>query len=574
MGSSNNINLNKENNDEIFAVERINKKDYLLNTMSENFCIDDKKEFLLDKLNILLNLSQYKNSVKYIGYYEDDENINVVTEKCDMNLLEYLNKKGNLDINEIKEIFMQLNNIFHIMLNNNIIHKTIKLENILLKLNNSDIDKNKKNYTINDYIIKLSGYGNEIIIQGDNGNTNNLLTLAPEILRRENYDNKADLYSIGIVMYQLYFNTHPFGENFTQINDKISNEENEFKLSGNDIFDDLLKSLLEFNPEDRISWEKYFRHQFFKGNSSYNYLINNKEELLSLQYIIKGEEDDIPTKRTNKTNKEVNDNKKLISEFKSKYRYKHIKLEDKKLNFYKKNIGNEGLELLSKIKFKQIENLYLNYNKINNIKPLSKMRLVQLTKLDLSHNNIYFINDFENCNFAQLIELRLSFNQITNIDVLGNCNLSKLKLLYLGHNQINNIDVLEKCDFSMLNELYLSSNLIEDIDILANCNLSHLQKLSLSENKIENIDILAECDFSELNKLYLYGNLINNVEVFSRCNFLNINELYLYNNKIKNIKAFENCDFPQLKELSLYNNKIINLDIINKLREKYINVYY
>lgn len=106
-----------------------------MKTSSKNFCLDDKKEILLNKLNTLLKLSPYKNSVKYIGYYEDEENINIVTERCDMNLLEYLNKKGKLDIDEIKAIFVQLNNIFHAMLNNNIIHKIIKLDNIFLKLN-------------------------------------------------------------------------------------------------------------------------------------------------------------------------------------------------------------------------------------------------------------------------------------------------------------------------------------------------------------------------------------------------------------------------------------------------------
>ena len=36
---------------------------------------------------------------------------------------------------------------------------------------------------------------------------------------------------------------------------------------GNQIVDDLLKSLLEFNREDRISWEKYFNDEFFKDNN-------------------------------------------------------------------------------------------------------------------------------------------------------------------------------------------------------------------------------------------------------------------------------------------------------------------
>ena len=45
----------------------------------------------------------------------------------------------------------------------------------------------------------------------------------PAILRHENYDNKVDLFSIGIIIYQLFFNNHPFGDTLTQMNDKINN---------------------------------------------------------------------------------------------------------------------------------------------------------------------------------------------------------------------------------------------------------------------------------------------------------------------------------------------------------------
>ena len=569
MGSTNDVNLNNDKN-EIFAVERINKRDYILKTNSENFDIDEKKELLINKLNILLKLSACKNSVKYIGYYEDEENINIVTEKYDMNLLEYLNNKGKLSLEEIKIIFNQLNNIFHVMLSNDIIHKVIKIENILLKLN----DDNIKNPSINDFTFKLSDYGNDVLTNNKNSNIEKIGTMAPEILSGENYDNKVDLYSIGIVMYQLYFNHHPFGENFAEINNKISNNFNEFKLSGNDIFDDLLQSLLVFNPENRINWEEYFNHQFFQDNKIYNN--SNIDEFLNLQYTTKKDDKDgIEDILIKKKKIEDDNNIKLINEFNTKFKNKiKIKFEEQNLKFSKKYIGNKGFELLSKIKFKQVETLYLNYNKLSNIKDLSKIKLLQLIKLDLSHNNINNINEFEFCNFSKLTDLKLNYNQINNIDILKKCNLSKLKILYLNHNKINNIDILEECDLNSLNELYLSSNQIEDISILCQCNFNKIYKLGLSENKINNIEVLGECDFEELKKLYLYGNKINNINIFSKCKFSKLNELYLYDNKINDITVFENCNFNELKELSLYNNKIENSELINKLREQNITVYY
>ena len=570
MGSSSSINFNKEKN-EIFSLDKINKKEFLMKTSSKNFCLEDKKEILLTKLNTLLKLSPYKNSVKYIGYYEDEENINIVSERCDMNLSEYLNKKGKLDIDEIRTIFMQLNNIFHVMLNNNIIHKAIKLENIFMKLN----DEKKTNNNINDYIFKLSGYENEELIKEyiKYDKFDKILTLAPEMLKGEIYDNKIDLYSIGIVMYQLYFNFHPFGNNLADINYKISQNENNIKLSGNNIFDDLLTSLLQFNPENRISWEKYFNHDFFKDNNNELYYTNN--DLLNFQYIIKNDDEEELSLSKNH-NSSNNDKSSIIEKFNLKFKNKisKIKYEDTKLNFSEKSIGNEGLELLSKIKFNIIEELNLNYNKINDIKMISKMNLSQIIKLDLSHNKIKDINEFEKCNLCQLIELKMSFNQINNIDIFEKCNLANLKLLYLTNNNISNIEVLEKCNFILLNELYLSNNQIEDINIFSSCNFPHLHKLGLSENLINNIEVLSDCNLTELNKLYLYGNQIDNIGIFSKCNFPELNELYLYDNKIINIEVFEICNFTKLKELSLYNNKIENLEIITKLREKKINVYY
>ena len=567
MGSSNDVIFDKDKN-EIFAVERINKRDYILKTMTQNYDIDEKKELLINKLNILLKLSPYKNSVKYIGYYEDEENINIVTENYNMNLLEYLNKKGKLSLEEIKVIFNQLNNIFHIMLNNDIIHKIINLENILLKLNDDKI----KNPSINDYTFKLSDYGNDILINSKNNNLGKMLTVAPEILCGENYDNKVDLYSLGIIMYQLYFNCHPFGENFDEINKKILNEENEFKLSGNDIFDDLLQSLLYFNPENRITWEEYFNHPFFTDNKIYNN--TNIDEFLNLQYTIK-RDDESEDILINKKKNDSDNNDKLIEEFNIKFKNRiRLKYEEQNLNLSTKNIGNQGFELLSKIKFKQIETLYLNYNKLSSIKDLSKMKILQLIKLDLSHNDIDDINEFGNCNFSQLIDLKLSYNQINNINILKICNLSKLQILYLSHNNINNIEILQKCDLNSLKELYLSSNQIEDIEILSQCNFNDLNKLGLSENKISSIEVFGECDFGKLKKLYLYGNNINNIDILSKCKFSNLNELYLYDNKIVDISVFENCNFNELKKLSLYNNKIENLEIINKLREQNITVYY
>ena len=136
-------------------------------------------------------------------------------ELCDTNLSKILTErliKHNKGFNseEILEILKQLNNAFKVMEEKKIIHRDLKLENILLKY----IDKEHKKY-----IIKLCDYGSSKKYTSLTKNYFNsvhgtLLYMAPEILKEEEYNYKCDLWSIGIIIYQLYFGNLPyFGDN-------------------------------------------------------------------------------------------------------------------------------------------------------------------------------------------------------------------------------------------------------------------------------------------------------------------------------------------------------------------------
>ena len=116
-------------------------------------------------------------------------------ELCDNNLSQLLMEKKKeykrfFNSEEILEIMKQLNNTFKIMKENNIIHRDLKLENILIK---KEIGKN---------IIKLTDYGcsKRLISISNYGNTQGVGTviyMAPEILKGEEYNYKVDLWSIG-----------------------------------------------------------------------------------------------------------------------------------------------------------------------------------------------------------------------------------------------------------------------------------------------------------------------------------------------------------------------------------------
>ena len=145
------------------------------------------------------------NSVKCYEYFENDNFFVIIMELCDKNLAKLLleRKKNKFNKDEILEIMKQLNKTFKIMSERKILHRDLKLENILIKYND-----NKK------YIMKISDYGSSkrliSLSRNCNSNIGTTIYMAPEILEGKEYNYKCDLWSIGIIIYKLYYGKSPF----------------------------------------------------------------------------------------------------------------------------------------------------------------------------------------------------------------------------------------------------------------------------------------------------------------------------------------------------------------------------
>ena len=229
-----------------------------------NSYIDDYiKEYEIMKLCSENNV----NSVKCYEYFQNEDTLAIVMELCDQNLDQMLNEKLKKDKEgfkpqEIYEIMKQLNNAFKNMKEKKIVHRDLKLENILVKYN----DKEHNNFTI-----KLSDYGSSRRLDSLSRNkcstgVGTLIYTAPEILKKELYDYKVDLWSIGIILYRLRFvKTIFIGESEVALLGHINKfTKSSLKNTGNKELDDLITILLEKEPTKRPSWNEYFEHPFFK----------------------------------------------------------------------------------------------------------------------------------------------------------------------------------------------------------------------------------------------------------------------------------------------------------------------
>ena len=227
---------------------------------------------LNNEIKLLKIFSSYENSLKYFGNYDNKDEKIIILEKCDEDLEKYMknrNKSLNVNVEEIRKIFNGLNIVFKEMHKQNIIHRDLKLRNLLVKYK----DNNKSNF-----IVKLGDYGigkfldKSSSITGLKGTAE---TIAPEILLEKvskfDKENLVDIFSLGVILYQLSHNLkHPFDSNdfirgaIYYNNFNKDNFEIQFDNSiKNEDFKDLVKRMLKLNPKNRLNWDQYFNHPFF-----------------------------------------------------------------------------------------------------------------------------------------------------------------------------------------------------------------------------------------------------------------------------------------------------------------------
>ena len=123
--------------------------------------------------------SNNKNSIQLYEYFNNEKEFVFVMELCDENLLGLLKReKKVLNENELYNILIQLNNTFKIMSEKNIVHGSLKLENIHIKYDKSQKTK---------YCFKIEDYGVRRIVDSFSKKTSSTFDgTPPEISEGEN----------------------------------------------------------------------------------------------------------------------------------------------------------------------------------------------------------------------------------------------------------------------------------------------------------------------------------------------------------------------------------------------------
>ena len=370
---------------EKIAIKRLNKKklyqygNYLINAFWKE--IDCMKK------------CECKNSVRLIQEFETQNNFNIIMELCDSDLLIFLNTKRNgFTVDEVRDTFSQLNNVFRIMHKHNIVHRDLKLGNIMIKY----IDDAKTKF-----IPKLSDYGFSKDLNNNVTGTHlgTPATMAPEIMMDLPYNENSDLWSIG-VMYQLHYKEIPYsGYNEQEILKKIKYNAPR-KQPDDPQFRDLLNRLLVMDPKKRISWNDYFNHPFFVNNS-----LQKEEQYTKISDFNLGFEFDKDAFQCYIANDKQTNKKVIIKSYKNDFFAKNSVVLSQEIGLLKAFNGNQNiLKLLNICNEKDRINLVfeymdcemlLNYIQKNNIKE-KEIKRINKTLYD----NVFVFNE---CNFLPFI---------------------------------------------------------------------------------------------------------------------------------------------------------------------------
>ena len=169
------------------AFKRISKKKISSYGQYSQYLLDAlKKEFECMKM------CNCENSVRVYNFLETGNNYNFVMELCDNDLSNELKKRPNgFDVDEVRNIMSQLNNAFKKMVEHNIIHRDLKLGNILITYTDETKTKFKP---------KLCDYGFSKVLNDSFTQTHlgTPATMAPEIMSTRQYQNIEDARTTGV----------------------------------------------------------------------------------------------------------------------------------------------------------------------------------------------------------------------------------------------------------------------------------------------------------------------------------------------------------------------------------------
>ncbi|OUC47744.1 putative kinase domain protein [Trichinella nativa] len=231
----------------------------IIDISSEKATVEQARELretTLREIRILKMMAGHQNIIELHDFYEMPSFLFIVFELAkDGELFDYLTKVVTCSEKKTRHIMKQLLEAVKAMHQKNIVHRDIKLENVLM---------------VDDETVKLTDFGFAYEITGDMQLTELCGTpgyLAPEVLKVSMYDSakgyglEVDLWACGVIMYTLkqIYMLRAITEGRYEFRSPEWDEISEAAK-------DLIRKLLSVDPKARATAKEALAHPYFQQN--------------------------------------------------------------------------------------------------------------------------------------------------------------------------------------------------------------------------------------------------------------------------------------------------------------------
>lgn len=244
----------------------------LLPELSRNVQI--KERFINEA--VTLSKLNHPNIVIIYDLIEINSDLHIIMEYVKGISLDDLISKNHLkDQAVILKIFSKILEGFSYAHSRGIIHRDIKPSNIILQSNNEP--------KILDFgIAKILSENLQMTKTGTR--MGSVLYMSPEQILGKNVDNKSDIYSLGVTLFEMLTGKLPYitdGKSEFEIQHQIVNQERvsvkNFKPDIDDRISNAIIIALSINPEERFnSCEEFL--EYLKGNQSNTQIISDRSQ--------------------------------------------------------------------------------------------------------------------------------------------------------------------------------------------------------------------------------------------------------------------------------------------------------
>ena len=209
---------------------------------------------------ILMQINNCKNIIEVKDVIRTTQHYYIIFEYCaGGDLAGYLKKKGHLPEKQVRNFMKQIVNGLKPLNKLRIVHRDLKLSNFLL----SD-DSDNPTVMICDFGLARQKTSKEASMMF-NTLCGTPMYMAPEVLNGNKYDERADLWSMGTILYELLIGNPPFqGKSLPELIENINKGRyiipSSFKISKPCL--NLISGLLISDPKKRFTWKDLFNHPF------------------------------------------------------------------------------------------------------------------------------------------------------------------------------------------------------------------------------------------------------------------------------------------------------------------------